>query len=130
MTRSVTCYEWNGCSLIDYFSTTLETFQLIKYFIVNTKTTFSDHSEITGDLQISSLPKDESVSLKLEREPKRFRFVHTDQESILKAFKLPMIQTKLKELINAKFDPNPTNVEHYVTEFSSVLAFHNHGRIA
>ena len=32
-----------------------------------------------------------------------------------------MIQTKLKELINAKFDPNPTNVEHYVTEFSSVL---------
>ena len=32
-----------------------------------------------------------------------------------------MIQTKLKELINTKFDPNPTNVEHYVTELSSVF---------
>ena len=32
-----------------------------------------------------------------------------------------MTQTKLKELINAKFDPNPTNVEHYVTELSSVF---------
>ena len=32
-----------------------------------------------------------------------------------------MIQTKLKELINAKFDPNPTSVEHYVTELSSVF---------
>ena len=32
-----------------------------------------------------------------------------------------MIQTKLKELINAKFDPSPANVEHYVTELSSVL---------
>ena len=55
------------------------------------------------------------------REPKRFRFVHTNQENILKAFKLPMIQTKIKELINAKFDPNPANVEHYVTELSSVF---------
>ena len=121
LTGSVTCYEWNGCSLIDYFLTTLETFQLIKYFIVNTKTIFSDHSKITGALQINSLPKDGSVSLKLERERKRFRFVHTDQENILKAFKLPMIQTKIKELINAKFDPNPANVDHYVTELSSVF---------
>ena len=32
-----------------------------------------------------------------------------------------MIQTKLKELINAKFDPNPTNVEHYIKELSSVF---------
>ena len=32
-----------------------------------------------------------------------------------------MIQTKIKELINAKFDPNPANVEHYVTELSSVF---------
>ena len=32
-----------------------------------------------------------------------------------------MIQTKLKELINPKFDPNPTNIEHYVTELSSVF---------
>ena len=30
-----------------------------------------------------------------------------------------MIQTKIKELINAKFDPNPAN--HYVTELSSVF---------
>ena len=84
MTRSVTCYEWNGCSLIDYFSTTLETFQLVKYFIVNTKTTFSDHSEITGDLQINSLPKDESVSLKLEREPKRLRLFTRIKKASLK----------------------------------------------
>ena len=57
-----------------YFLTTLETFQLIKYFIVP----FLDHSKITGALQINSLPKDGSVNLKLEREPKRFRFVHMD----------------------------------------------------
>ena len=32
-----------------------------------------------------------------------------------------MIQTKLKELTNAKFDPNPTNDKHCVTELSSVF---------
>ena len=115
---SITCYKYNGKSLVDYGISSATIFEQIDYFKVLTSedvldTTLSDHYPIKISLSCSLNNKIDKPPDHLEDMPPIFIWNKSSTIAFQNAFTNENIQKKLRDLQNIKKDKAFINIDEY-----------------
>lgn len=117
-----TCYKWNGQSVVDYFICSNQIRSSQTTMLVKPLTSFSDHCQITLNINLDKQYYLTDTSLNFDNSPSRFVWTHESKQIFQLSLNNPDIVSRFSDLLNTSFPLSHDGCNSISNNFISIIS--------